>query len=285
MKSFQMLPVAALRPFVDRYWGWEAVDDTPLALPSLLPGTGAELYLHYRAPFRYQLDASAVAECRPGHLFCLRRRGLALLPSAHVGFVAVRFRAGMLQRFTAVPGAELLDQVLAVEDIWGAAGRNLLARLESCTDLSQRIAVIQTFLLAQLRCESEDWLVEQAVALLYRQSATLSVQDLAAALDIGRRQLERRFLAATGQTPGEFRGACRFQHTLRQMLLSAAAKPVDVALANGYYDQAHFIRDFRRRANAAPQQWLRDAAGRTHFYNTSRSAARMLMAPIHLDER
>ena len=53
MKTFHVLPAPALRPFVDRIWGWESTGGAPVPLPTLLPGTGAELYLHYGAPFRY----------------------------------------------------------------------------------------------------------------------------------------------------------------------------------------------------------------------------------------
>lgn len=42
-------PPAELRPWVERFWSWES--DCAVPLPLLLPGTGADLFLHYRTPF------------------------------------------------------------------------------------------------------------------------------------------------------------------------------------------------------------------------------------------
>lgn len=67
MKTFHVLPAPALRPFVDRIWGWESTGGAPVPLPTLLPGTGAELYLHYGAPFRYLAPDGQPMACPQGH--------------------------------------------------------------------------------------------------------------------------------------------------------------------------------------------------------------------------
>ncbi len=279
MKTFQRLPLPVLRPFIDRLWGWESAPGENIRLPVLLPGTGAELYFHYRAPFRYLTRDGREESCAPAYLFCLRREPVRLLPCADTGFVAVRFRVGMIHRFTPIPGAELRDRVLSAGQLWGRAGAELSGRFGEAETLDERLALLQSFLVSRLERAAPDPLVEKAMALLYRRDAPLAIRTLAEKLHLGRRQLERRFMALAGQSPGELRSLSRFQHTVRKLMLDGSAAPLETALAQGYYDQAHFIRDFRQLAGVTPRQYLADARAKTHFYNTSRRAAGTLRAP------
>lgn len=281
MRTFHQLPDAALKPFIDRLWGWESAPGEVLALPTLLPGTGAELYFHYRTPFKRLDEQGAASACARAHLLCLRRQPIALAPARDVGFIAVRFRAGMLHRFTDLPGRELIDRVLTVDDLWGQAGRELACRVAESAGQMQRLRLIQDFLLQRLRADAADAMVEQAVAALYRESSSLAIAQLAARLHLGPRQMERRVLALTGQSPAEIRRLGRFQKVVRSLLLTPGAKPLEVALAEGYYDQSHFIRDFRALAQASPGRFLPAAQAKTHFYNTPRRALGMMATPAN----
>lgn len=268
MNTFHQLPSLELRPFVDRLWGWESELEEVVLLPKLLPGTGAELYFHYGEPFRIENDGAHALTVDAGHLFCIRSAPINLLPASGIGFVAVRFKIGMLHRFTTIPAYELADCQLSVKDIWGTSGSRLSCHLSYATSHQERIALIQQFLVSQLRPESVDLILEQAMALLYRRSAPMSIDTLASELGLGRRQLERRFKAFSGQSPREVKSLIRFQKTVRGLMIAPSANTADQALAHGYFDQAHFIHDFRRRIGLTPQQYLRSANTMTHFYNT-----------------
>lgn len=280
MNIFNRLPTDELRPFIERFWGWESTSPKVISLPTLLPGTGAELYFHYGTPFRFKAQGDdSLLTTAPGHLFCIRTVPIHLSPASDIGFIAVRFRIGMVQRFTGIPARELADCRLSVEDIWGASGARLLRHLSHAADRRERMALIQSFLVDRLRAESSDALVEQAMGTLYRQCATVSIGALAEKLDLGRRQLERRWKAFSGQSPGEIRSLSRFQKTVRALVLDPAGDAVDSALAGGYYDQAHFIHDFRRRVGLSPLRYLRSARTGTHFYNTPLGKTGILKAP------
>jgi AraC-like DNA-binding protein len=277
MKTFHHLPHPLLRPYIARIWGWESLPGELIALPTLLPGTGAELYLHTGQPFM----AGGSDSARRGELFCLRRRCIALGEARNIGFIAIRFRIGMLARFTDLPAPELLDGRLAVDALWGGAGARLLQRLAETGEQGRRLQLVEAFLLERLRDRSPDLLIEQALNLLYRNGASLTIERLAELSGLGRRQLEKRWLRATGVSPSEMRGLCRFHHTVRALMLNSGADPTDTALANGYYDQAHFSHDFRSRTGHPPLAYLQAARKRTHFYNTPDSATAMLLTPQH----
>lgn len=282
MQTFTYFPPPDLAPYIDRLWGWESDAKETLALPTLLPGTGAELYFHYRRPFEYGAKSGRRSES--AHLFCLRRTALELMPAQDTGFIAVRFRAGMLHRFLDVPGAELIDCTEAAEDLWGPEGRIVAAKVADAESHDERAALIIDFLRAKLAATAKDGVVEAAVSRLYR-APYLSIEELSAGLGLGRRQLERRFQNLTGQRPSEFRRLVRFQKTARALLLTHNADALDTALAHGYYDQSHFIRDFRSFAQTSPQAYLAKARHKTHFYNRSRTGLENMAAPATVIER
>lgn len=280
MRRFHVLPDPVLRPFIDRLWGWESGQGEEIALPTLLPGTGAELYFHYRQPFRHLTPQGQPVACPPAHLLCLRSRPLALCPSGDLGFIAVRFRAGMLHRFTPVPAGELLDRILPADELWGRSGLAVMHGVAASATAPTRLRLIQDFLLDCLRAKAADDLAEHAVAALYRESAGISIAQLATRLRLGRRQLERRVRALSGQTPAELRRLGRLQKSVRALLLAPGTALLDVALANGYYDQSHFNRDCRQLAQASPGRLLQMARAKTHFYNTPHNASGMMTTSV-----
>lgn len=98
-------PHPALRPYIDRYWSWEAAPGERIALPRLLPGTGAEVFLHHRQPFRSENGAALPA----AHMLCVRLQPYALASTDDVGFTAIRIRAGRCGALVRESISRLLD--------------------------------------------------------------------------------------------------------------------------------------------------------------------------------
>ncbi|MCL2021405.1 MAG: helix-turn-helix domain-containing protein [Betaproteobacteria bacterium] len=281
MKTFHLLPASELCPYIDRFWGWEGEPNEMVHLPLLLPGTGAELYFHYGEPFRYQIAGHDPVQAKPGHLFCIRKVPISLLPMRNVGFVAVRFKIGALRRFTNIPAKVLADSHFSFSELWGASGNALLRHFSYANDRQERLFLIQGFLARCLRQKSSDSLIEQALSVLYRQHSILTIKALAEKLHLGVRQLERRWLAYSGHTPRETCCLSRFQHAVRELTLNPAITMPRVALSHGYYDQAHFIHDFQSRTGFSPGQYLLAARNKTHFYNTSLRNTGIVRIPHH----
>lgn len=263
-----MRPNAVLSSYIERLWGWESDHAEVLNLPTLLPGTGAEVFFHYRTPFS-GVVGEALHRFDPAHLVCVRGKPIRLQSSSSVGFIAVRFRAGRLHRFTAVPGADLIDGTMSVTDLWGAPGYSLVQDMMNAKSRRSAITIIEKFLLDQLDDGTSDLLVEHAVGEIYKRCSVVSVSDIAHEMRVSERELQRRVKALTGQTPIAFRKLSRVQHVMRELLLNSPSHMLDVALKYGFYDQAHFIHTFSDWGLGSPQRFLDEARNTSHFYNTS----------------
>jgi transcriptional regulator GlxA family with amidase domain len=82
------------------------------------------------------------------------------------------------------------------------------------------------------------------------------VDELARALAVSPRWLERRFQSAVGVTPKRLGRLVRFRRALADLDADPERAGVAVALDHGYYDQAHFIAEFRAFAGDAPRRFV-----------------------------
>ncbi len=267
MKAFHWKPDAPLSAHIERVWGWESEGPAATAMPLVLPGTGADVFIHYRAPFSIEDAAGAVREAPAAHLICARRKTIELRTVNPIGFIAIRFRAGGLYRFTDVPPDVLADSTLPIDEMWGAGGRTLAEAVRAARSWDQRLDAVRQFLVGRIESCRPDELVEQAVRYIYYGCVAISITGLARRLGVGPRQLERRVRSVTGQNPVEIRTASRFQKVMRQMLLNPADDFLATILNYGFYDQAHFARTCRGFNLPTPGHTLAMARRMTHFYN------------------
>lgn len=259
-------PPAALRPFVERLWSWESAG--PVALPLLLPGTGADLLFHYAVPFvAHGSDGSRHAP-PPAHLSCLRSFSCRLEARGPIGFVAVRFRMGTIRHFGRLAPAALLDRFAPAVEHFGPAVAELPEQLADEPDFPARVRRILRFLAeCQARHAPALTVADRALDALYYGAPELPVAALAEECGYSGRQLERLVGTAAGLSPKRFRRIARLHHTARHLLLAQEPHYLDAALARGYYDQAHFIHELGALTGRTPREVFAPAAFVSHFYN------------------
>jgi transcriptional regulator GlxA family with amidase domain len=83
----------------------------------------------------------------------------------------------------------------------------------------------------------------------------VTVDGLAKASGLGRRQLERRFLAVVGTPPKVAVRVARFRAAVMRMHRQPGSSLSLVAAETGYADQAHFTREFKALAGTSPGRY------------------------------
>jgi len=172
--------------------------------------------------------------------------------------VGIRFKPGGGAAFFRLPLHELTDATLDLRTLWGCSTHALADQLAEATTAHQKIAHLEAFLLRRLdRLPTLDVTVQSAIAAVRRAQGDISVTTLRTDLSLSERQLERTFRQQTGLTPRQFARLTRFRQVVR--LLHQPALPLtDVAYRAGYYDQAHFIHDFKTLAGLTPRDYRRE---------------------------
>jgi len=190
------------------------------------------------------------------HVFGLKTRSLWVETPDARDNVLLRLRPGAAERVFGVRASELTDRALPLRELAGTEADAWLERLARTRSNESRARVAQAELGRWFRArarvaDADDALLAHASARLGRPGAP-RVAALAQALGVGERRLERLFLARIGVTPKAYARIARFQATYRE--LGAGAELVSLALAHGYFDQAHLNRDFRELAGAPPRR-------------------------------
>ncbi|HEY0589706.1 MAG TPA: helix-turn-helix domain-containing protein [Pseudoduganella sp.] len=260
LRRWHLRPTALLRPFIDRYWGWEGNHPLP---PQLPPGTGSECVFHYGSP--YLLDGKQAPRAI---LLCLRTRAIAMQENGAFGFVAVRFRGGSLRHFCAQSLAQFHDQHLPANAAWGDSAERLSDQLAQADGPSMRAAALDQFFLARLG-QHEDRSGHRLDALLDKlyYSPGTAIDALAEQSGWTRRHFQRKFTDTYGLGPKQFARIARLGHTMRMLALDPGMPALDAALRMGYFDQPHFIHETRALTGHAPQTIIAGMREKSHFYN------------------
>ena len=119
----------------------------------------------------------------------------------------------------------------------------------------QRIAIVERFLLAELKKPAHDGLVLHTIQKIHTANGDIRIKDMLTDLHISRDPFEKRFRRITGTSPKQFAVIVRLRHLIDHY--AKAASLTDVAYASGYFDQAHFIKDFRSFTGQTPHAFFK----------------------------
>jgi len=175
--------------------------------------------------------------------------------SADTGSVLVVFTETGAAQFIKTPLHELFGQSISLEQFFSRQEISLTREklLAEQTDTG-RIAVIEDFLLGQLTGRPKDILVEQALKLIHASGGTIRISKLAEELNTSQSPLEKRFRAVVGASPKKFAGIIRARRTLNALERNEQQW---AELLLSYYDQAHFIKDFKKFSSLTPEQYMK----------------------------
>jgi AraC-like DNA-binding protein len=170
-----------------------------------------------------------------------------------VDTVGVRFRLGGVGPFVAGPLRDVTGQTPAASAVFGAAAGRLESALRAASDVEARALVLDAFFRARIREHGPAASFEAALRVLVESDGGASVASVAAAAGVSVRQVERLFTRHLGIPPKAVGRVLRFQRALRSLMREPNGTLAEVALDAGYFDQAHFIRDFRAMTGGVPR--------------------------------
>src|SRR5258708_40019337 len=151
------------------------------------------------------------------------------------------------------------DQVADLCTIIGSPVKTLYSQLLETTALNGRIALIESFLLKRLAgSEKKSFRIDKVANILtsiQRDSADNNLSTIASRHGITPRYLHKLIYRHTGLSPKSLNKISRFQLSLR--LIAKNEHPLtSIAYDCGYFDQSHFIRDFKSFTGITPSAYL-----------------------------
>lgn len=154
-----------------------------------------------------------------------------------------------------VPASDLNHQFIRLESLLDYEGRLLNETIANAISMEMRIKTLTCFFKRKLAKSSfDDELMAQALKQVRIQQGMVNIKELAREFHLSTKQFDRRFKAYAGFNPKLYARIVRFESVLENH--GKYDSFTDMALMHGYYDQAHFISDFRQFSGFSPKQFF-----------------------------
>ncbi len=148
--------------------------------------------------------------------------------------------------------------ICSLPDIPGKDGMLLLQLVSGASSITDKIKVLETFIMDRLpRQPSHNGLLEEAITCIREREKPSTVQELGRLLGVNYKWLERNFRSYTGLSPKEYMQQYRFLQTCVQLQDGVPVDFMGIALQQGYYDQNHLIKDFKKFTGMSPGKYLK----------------------------
>lgn len=247
-------PSPALAPFIKEFLILESDVDV---INNTIPNTSLVMSFRYRGNVllidgdkKDMLPANTVAGLRRVHRHFYYMKGTAN--------ILVIFNEGGINAFTRVPAHKLFGLSISCDNLFPKAelGR-VLERLEQAVTNSCRIDVIEAFLKEKAAPIREDRLVASSVHLIKQHKGIVRIKKLASSLHISHDAFEKRFRACVGSTPRQYASIVRLRYLIDKF--PTCSSLTEAAHEAGYFDQSHFIKDFRLFTGKTPTEFFKSS--------------------------
>jgi hypothetical protein len=181
-------------------------------------------------------------------------------PTGQVNSFAVRFYPFGFANFVTTPINTLANKETPVAVLLGEeTARQLSGKIIRATDTEHRIKILERFLLGRLNENSTiDNIVRNTIDTMLVTNGSTAINSILGKDISKRRQLERKFVKQIGISPKQLGKVIRLQAALKMMLNEPSESLTAVAYESDYYDQAHFIKDFKEFTGTTPKEFLGD---------------------------
>lgn len=171
--------------------------------------------------------------------------------------VAVKFTSGGSFPFVQQPVVEVNNLFVDAEQVFG---RSILFLREQLAELAEPEAILRRLEQYLFDCfdplDGEQKMIDFTLRRLMNWREPAVVQTIAAEVGYSHKQFIHLFKKHVGLTPKLFQRVTRFNQALQQMHTAEEPNWFDVSYRYGYYDQAHFINEFKRFSTITPESYL-----------------------------
>jgi AraC-like DNA-binding protein len=253
------IPPPPLSHFVELFWYYEGSTVTH-EQERILPDGMTELVIDLGDDNLRVYDAENPQRVQrfPGAVICGPHSQPFVIDTANqVAIIGVHFKAGGAFPFFRFPASELHDTHISLEDAWGLSAYDLRGQLLEAQTVESRFAILEVFLMAHVAHSlTRHPAVDYALQALRCDPTTQTIRDVTVKIGFSHKRFIQLFSKEVGLTPKLFSRVVRFQHVLRQIGRGQSVDWADMALAHGYFDQAHFIHDFQSFSGLTPAIYL-----------------------------
>jgi AraC-like DNA-binding protein len=255
-------PSFPLNNFIDRFIYMEGLTFTH-TLDRFLPDGNTELIIDLMETPQYIHDnhtLEIIQVCRHAWVSGVRTRPITIPAGTNNKLLVVAFKKGAAHPFYSFPMSELTDSVVMADLVFGNAISELREQLCSARSVSEMFCWVEFFLLAkagdQLHANPISKCIQHAITHITSQPDVLSFQSLSNHIGYSQKHFIDLFRKQVGVAPKQYLKIMRFQKAIHETTRGHSINWSRLASESGFYDQAHFIHDFKEFSGFTPNEYL-----------------------------
>ncbi len=245
------IPCAILKPYIQSFVIDEKEKEEAY---TVIPGTGLVIGFQYKGKLSYLDDKKQIVLSTAGITGMLDSYR-QFKNEAGTGTVLVLFKEAGAAPFFRQPLHELFRESISLDNFMLRSELLLLEeKLCEASTGPGKINVVEDFLIARMKPHENDPLVMAALSLIHKNKGNIRITELAKQLHTSQSPLEKKFRKVIGASPKKFASIVRIKNTIAHY--TPGESLTGLGYEAGYYDQAHFIKEFKTFTGQTPESYF-----------------------------
>lgn len=258
--TYYTIPAKRFANFIKSFWVLE--NDQPYTHYSMAD-VCPELLFHFKGQFNELFDNGKTEKSFTAGIHGQTHSTRKFHIDKAFGIFGVCLYPQAMPLLFGLPATEFTNQMPDLNTLLRQEGNELEDKIANVPNNEQRIKLIEDFIERRFsRYHKEQLPAFQAIQTIIQNKGLIKVKQLANDYFVSERQFERQFRKFSGFSPKLFSRIVRFQSALRQYGNNEKSL-TEIALESGYYDQSHFIHDFKEFSGYHPKQYFSGNSGAT----------------------
>ncbi|HNA55849.1 MAG TPA: AraC family transcriptional regulator [Anaerolineales bacterium] len=234
------------------------------SLDRFLPDGNTELIIELSdAPqyIHHNDTLEIVQSCRYAWVSGVRTHPITIPSGRESTKLVVTFKKGMARAFYPFPMHELTDSVVMADLVFGRRILDFRERLLFTRSPQEMFQLVELFLLNmagdKLYEDTKVTSVVYAVSSMFRQPTLLNFKKMGEQIGYSQKHFIELFKGQVGVPPKQYLKIARFQKAIKAIEGNRPVQWSDIAMDSGFYDQAHFINDFKAFSGFTPGEYIK----------------------------
>ena len=258
-------PHFLLKPYIEKMWIFESSGKMPVEdMKLVVPNGNIKLTVSYQ---------NGIVAAINGKTFTSKEHDITLAGVIDVPVIldadddvatetiGIEFSPQGAYRFFHFTLNDIQNQIYSISDVLGTIGKQLVEQMNNTTSTQQKIVVLQQFLLKQFSLHAEDLIFEYCIEKINASKGKITIKELEKKTGYTSRWLNKKFNDKLGISPKNLCSIIRFKQYFQAFINGNEKSFFRNDYYELYYDQSHFIKDFKRFTGLPPARFEKQTNG------------------------
>ena len=254
------IPRYPLNQFIDQFIYYDGYNPSH-SIDRFLPDGNTEIIIDFDDRPQHIYDNQTLKEiqaCRHVWASGVRTEYISIPSGKHAAMFIISFKKGMAYPFFPLPMNEMADRVVDADLLWGNDFAYLRERLWETSEIDLKFETAERFLLKHFQARFVlNSAVEYALTEIIRRPDQINLARLNQDIGYSQKHFIGMFKRQVGITPKAYLKIIRFQKAIGEIEQRQEVKWANISQDCGFYDQAHFINDFKSFSGFTPEEYVR----------------------------